>query len=173
MRWMWIDSIVFFEEATRLDAIKNISLAEDYLHEHFAATDDDESRPLVPASLLIEGMAQSAGILVGSVNRFKEKVVLAKISRFEVDRDVLPGQSVRFEAHLDRMDSSGASTSGIIHRLDHGEGSTVEIGRVDLMFSHLDQNRKGREFPKHNFVFSDNFRVILTDAGLAHLIDDD
>lgn len=172
MRWMWIDSIIRFEPEARLDTIKNVSLAEEHLHDHFDESDGLEPQAVAPGSLLLEGMAQTAGILVGSVNRFREKVILAKVSKFELDRDVLAGQSIRYEAHLDRIDAAGASTSGIIHLCDHGDGEWVEIGRADLMFSHLDRNMAGLEFPEHNFVFSNNFRAILADAGLTHLIDD-
>ena len=37
------------------------------------------------------------------------------------------------------------------------------------MFSHLDNNLQGLEFPEENFVFSENFRTILRSAGLASL----
>ena len=40
------------------------------------------------------------------------------------------------------------------------------------MFSHIDQNMSGIEFPDENFVFSDNFRTILRAAGLSDLADD-
>ena len=48
----------------------------------------------------------------------------------------------------------------------------TEMGRVDLMFSHIDQNVSGLAFPEENFVFSDNFRTILRNAGLADLADE-
>ena len=34
MRWLWIDCIIEHEANKRLVAIKNISLSEEYLHEH-------------------------------------------------------------------------------------------------------------------------------------------
>jgi 3-hydroxyacyl-[acyl-carrier-protein] dehydratase len=37
----------------------------------------------MPASLIIEGMAQTGGILVGEARNFEEKVVLAKIPKAE------------------------------------------------------------------------------------------
>ena len=40
------------------------------------------------------------------------------------------------------------------------------------MFSHIDQNISGLEFPEENFVFSDNFRTILHSAGLSDLAED-
>ena len=172
MRWMWIDQIIELEPGKRMVAIKNVSLAEEHLHDHFPG-DDVGGRgalPLMPASLMIEGMAQTAGILVGSVNEFREKVILAKIVTARFDADVSPGQTIRYEATLDRMETVGASTSGIVKRLRHdgpNAGQWETIGQVDLMFSHLDQNIGGMEFPEENFVFSENFKTILRSFELS------
>jgi 3-hydroxyacyl-[acyl-carrier-protein] dehydratase len=166
MRWMWIDQIVEFVANQKMVAIKNVSLAEDHLHDHFG---------LMPASLMIEGMAQTAGILVGSVHRFREKVILAKITTARFDVEVFPGQTIRYEAHIDRIDAMGASTTGLVQRMSHAgthSGMWQTIGQVDLMFSHLDQNMAGLEFPEENFVFSENFRGILRSAGLENLVDE-
>ena len=35
MRWYWIDRFIEFESGRYAKAIKNISLAEEYLHDHF------------------------------------------------------------------------------------------------------------------------------------------
>ncbi len=165
MRWMWIDQIVEHEPGKRLCAIKNVSLSEEHMHDHLAG----DAGPVMPASLMIEGMAQTAGILVGSINRFQEKVVLAKIVLARFDKDVFPGQTIRYEAEIDRIDGQGASTRGVVLRLSHvGDhpGEWERIGEVELMFSHLDQNMAGLEFPEENFVFSENFRMILRAAGM-------
>lgn len=172
MRWMWIDAITEFEEGRRLVGVKNLSSSEELFHDHFDGSDGLPPDPVMPGSLMVEGMAQTAGILVGSVNRFREKVVLAKVSTVELDEDVVSGQCIRYEARLERMDAAGASTQGVVSRLDHAEGTWKRIGAIDLMFSHLDNNMGGKEFPEHNFVFSDNFRQILTAAGLDRFIDD-
>lgn len=177
MRWMWIDQIVEYVPARRMAAIKNVSLSEEHVHDHVFG-----GGVLMPASLMIEGMAQTAGILVGSVNKFREKVVLAKVVRATFDFDVSPGETIRYEAELEHISAQGASTAGIVKRLRHSGVATSAardatvavsdsrewqtIGAVDLMFSHLDQNISGVEFPKENFVFSDNFRMILRSAGL-------
>ena len=50
----------------------------------------------------------------------------------------------------------GASTSGKIFVGDE------LVGEVDLMFSHIDQNISGLEFPEENFVFTDEFRALLS-----------
>jgi len=81
MRWMWIDRILELEHGRRCVAVKNVSLAEEHLHDHFPGT------PVMPGSLMIEGMAQTAGILVGHARDFKEKVILAKIGKAVFERD--------------------------------------------------------------------------------------
>jgi 3-hydroxyacyl-[acyl-carrier-protein] dehydratase len=168
---MWIDQIVRFEPGRRMVAVKQVSAAEGHLHDHFAAEDGLEPQPVMPASLMIEGMAQTAGILVGSVNRFREKVILAKIIVARFDADVTPGQTIRYDASIDRIDTAGAVTSGLVERRSAAAETWETIGQVSLMFSHIDNNRSGLDFPEHNFVFSDNFRGILRQAGLEALAD--
>lgn len=171
MRWMWIDTIVTFEADKRLVAIKNVSLAEEHLHQHFPAQHGLPAQPVMPASLIVEGMAQTAGILVGSLRRFREKVVLAKIQRVDLEADVVPGQCIRYDARLDRIDPMGAGTSGTIERFDHRFGTWEKIGETEIMFSHVDQNMSGLAFPEHNFVFHEGFRNVLRASGLGHLMD--
>ena len=168
MRWMWIDRIVELEKGQRLVAIKNVSLAEEHLHDHFASDPERglSALPVMPSSLIIEGMAQSAGILVGHANAFKEKVVLAKVSKAEIAREATPGTTLRYTATVDRMDDTGASTKGTVELIDASTGESKEIGAIDLMFSHIDKNRAGAEFPEHNFVFSESFRTLLEISGV-------
>lgn len=165
MRWMWIDAIIAFEPRARMVAIKNVSLAEEHLHDHFPVEGDLQAQALMPNSLILEGMAQTAGILVGSVHDFREKVVLAKVQSATIEADVGPGQTIRYDARIERMDAMGASTVGIVSRFDHHTAAWVDIGRIELMFSHLDQNMQGMDLPKENFVFGENFRTILRAAG--------
>ncbi len=167
MRWLWIDSIIEHEPESRLVAIKNISLSEDHLHDYFV-----NGHVVAPFSLLIEGMAQTAGILVGSVSRFKEKVILAKIAHANLDRDVTAGDCVRFDATIERLDKAGASTTGVIDRRVAGGDAWERVGTIELMFSHIDNNMAGVEFPEDNFVFSDNFKMVLEQAGLASLAEE-
>tara|TARA_B100001750_G_scaffold239776_1_gene248362 strand:+ start:947 stop:1450 length:504 start_codon:yes stop_codon:yes gene_type:complete len=164
MKWLWIDYITTYEPNSRLVAIKNIPISENHMH-HYTV----DEKPIMPFSLLIEGMAQSAGILVGSVSRFKEKVILAKIRNATINSDVTSGDAVRFDASIEHIDQGGASTTGLIDRRIAGGDAWARIGEIDLMFSHIDKNMAGIDFPKENFVFSDNFKLVLEQAGLADL----
>lgn len=168
MRWMWIDRIVELVPRQRLVAIKNISLAEEHLHDHFAATDELPAMPIMPACFIIEGMAQTAGILVGHAEGFREKVILAKVSKAELTEDAVPGFTLRYTATMEHFDAMGASTRGVVELLDPGSTAAPrQIGAIDLMFSHIDQNMAGTQFPEHNFVFSESFRTLLRMSGVT------
>lgn len=170
MRWMWIDRIVELKPRERLVAIKHVSLAEDHLHDHFPARGGRAPIPVMPASLIVEGMAQTAGILVGHAEGFREKVILAKVSKAELREDATPGDTLRYSATLTQMDRMGASTAGVVELLGPPTpGRAVEprvIGHIDLMFSHIDQNMSGLDFPTHNFVFSESFKTLLRTSGI-------
>jgi 3-hydroxyacyl-[acyl-carrier-protein] dehydratase len=176
MRWIWIDRIVELEKARRCVAVKNVSLAEEHLHDHFAAGPHGQAMPIMPAPLIIEGMAQTAGIMVGHARNFAEKVILAKISVARFDVDVTPGQTLIYTATLERIDDAGAQTTGQVELIDYRPSQTDDesgrvcrhtIGQVDLMFSHIDQNAQGLAFPEHNFVFTDQFMNLLRENGYA------
>lgn len=149
MRWIWIDKFVEFESGARATAIKNVSLAEEHLHDHFPAY------PVMPASLIVEGMAQTAGILVGEARDFQEKVILAKVKRARFDREVLPGQQLRYEATIEQVSPEAASTVGKVF----ADGQP--LGEIDIVFSHIDNNLSGLQFPEENFVFTEDFKSLL------------
>ena len=176
MRWMWIDRVVELKPRERLVAVKNVSLAEEHLHDHFAAdlAAGLPARPVMPASLIIEGMAQSGGGLVGHAEAFREKVILAKIGRAELTRDATPGCVLRYTALVERMDPAGAAIKGTVALLEPSRPAEgfVDIGQIDLVFSHLDQNmggagQTGSDFPAHNFVFGEGFKTLLRSSGLV------
>ena len=173
MRWIWIDRITELEKGKRCVAVKNVSLAEDVLHDHFpakAGSADGTKRgwpasPVLPNTLIIEGMAQTAGIMVGHANDFREKVILAKIGRASFTAPALPGFTLRYSATMDRIDVAGASTTGTVERIDPATGAVIPLATIELMFSHIDQNRSGLAFPEHNFVFTDQFMNLIRQSG--------
>jgi len=153
MRWIWIDKFTEFTSKVSATAIKNVSLAEEHLHDLFPAF------PIVPHSLIVEGMAQTAGILVGEARNFAEKVVLAKIGKAVFHRLVLPGQTLSFTAKIDQLAEQGASVVGTVTVLEPGGPELV--AEIELMLSHIDQNMKGMKFPAHNFIFTEQFTGLL------------
>jgi 3-hydroxyacyl-[acyl-carrier-protein] dehydratase len=155
MRWIWIDKFIEFDSGKRAVALKNVTLAEEHLHDHFPGF------PVMPESLCIEAMAQTAGILVGEAKKFQEKVILAKIKKAVFFDYVKPGDTIELEAKVESIVPEAAVTSGRITR------SGKLIAEIDLMFSHIDKNLAGKEFPQENFVFGDEtsvFQSLLRDA---------
>src|SRR5512146_2475098 len=140
MRWIWIDRFVEFTSGRSATAIKNVSLAEEHLHDLYPAF------PIVPHSLIVEGMAQTAGILVGEARNFQEKVILAKIGKATFHRLVRPGDTITYTARIEQLSDQGASTTGQVKCGDQ------LVAEIEIMFSHIDQNLAGLAFPEHNFV---------------------
>ena len=172
MRWIWIDKFTEFTTKVSATAVKNVSLAEEHLHDLYPAF------PIVPHSLIVEGMAQTAGILVGEARNFQEKVILAKVGRATFHRLVRPGDTICYNAKIDQLNEHGASISGTVTIREAGglspnAPSTPEslVAEIELMFSHIDQNLSGVKFPEHNFVFTEQFTELLksfkTDAKIA------
>src|SRR2546425_10010920 len=134
MRWIWIDRFLEFERGKSARAVKNLSLAEDYFADHFPGY------PLMPGSLMLEGLAQTGGILVGDANDFREKVVLAKIPWARCHREVLAGSQLIYEADLLHLRPEGAAVQARA-RVDEDL-----IMDAEIFFAHLDQARSQELF---------------------------
>ena len=149
MRWIWIDRFIEFDRGRSAKAVKNLSLAEDYFAEHFPGY------PVMPGTLMLEGLAQTGGILVGEVNEFREKVILAKIPRAEFRREVLAGEQIVYEVEVQHLRPEGAAVAG---RVVAGGGVAVE---AEVFFAYLDQARSRQLFGDHNFVFTGEMKHLL------------
>jgi len=102
MRWFWIDRFEEFARCRRAVAVKCVSLAEEHLHDHFPGVG------LMPNSLVLEGMAQTAGLLVADAIDFGRQVVLAKVAACEFQGDPIPGDVIRFETEIQELTPEAA-----------------------------------------------------------------
>lgn len=143
MRWIWIDKFIEFESGKRAKAIKNISLAEEHLHDHF------HGFPVMPNSLITEGLAQTGGLLVGEVNNFEEKVVLAKIPKAVFHFPAVPGDQLVYTATIEYIKDDGAMVTATAHVRDRLQAE------MEIVFAHLaDDERTRTLFEPKNFVFT-------------------
>jgi 3-hydroxyacyl-[acyl-carrier-protein] dehydratase len=149
MRWIWFDRFVEFTSGKSARAVKNLSLAEDHFADHFPGY------PVMPAPLILEGLAQTGGILVGEVNDFREKVVLAKVPRAVFHREMVAGEQLVYEVEILHVREEGASVAGKV--LVDGQ-VTAE---AEIFFAHLDQARSRQLFGERNFVFSGEIKLML------------
>src|SRR3977135_2919673 len=109
MRWIWIDRFVEFTSGTSARAVKNLSLAEDYFADHFPGY------PVMPAPLILAGLAQTGGILAGAATNFQEQEGRAKIPRATFRREVLAGERLVYDVELLHLRPEGSSVLGRVH----------------------------------------------------------
>ena len=102
MRWYWIDRFTEFKSGKCASATKNVTLGEDYLHSNFV------NYPVLPNPLVLEGMAQTAGMLMGEASNFRERVVLAKVSKVEFHFVARPGDQLIYRADIENLVDEGA-----------------------------------------------------------------
>ena len=126
MRWFWIDRFVEFERGKRAVALKNVSIVEEEIDQYLPGF------PVLPNSLVIEGLAQTAGLLIGEAGGFEDRVVLAKIGKAVFHRPALPGDQLRYTAVVQDIQKDGAIASLTSHI---GQELQAE---VEMMFAFLD-----------------------------------
>ena len=126
MRWCWIDRFVEFESGRLARAVKTVSLSEEYLKDHFPCY------PIMPQSLIIEGLAQTGGLLAFENCGFAEKVILAKIPRADFHFDARPGDLLTYTATLEGCRPNGA----VVSATSHVDGRLQ--AELEIMFVYLD-----------------------------------
>lgn len=101
--FLLVDRILELEEM-RIVGIKNVTLNEPHFQGHFPGN------PVMPGVLIIEAMAQVAGILV--LNRMQDRdsklVFLAAIQEAKFRRPVMPGDQLRIEVKFLKLKPSVA-----------------------------------------------------------------
>ena len=126
MRWFWMDRYTVFECGRRAQAIKAITRSEEHLADHFPGY------PVMPVALVIEGMAQAAGVLIHQYYDFSKKIVLGKIPRLAFTNvDLVPGDVLVYDIDVDYIREEGSMVSVQVHR----EGEKIAEGA--LVFAHL------------------------------------
>ena len=146
MRWFWIDQFIEFESGRRAVAVKNVSLAEDHIHEHFPGT------PVMPNSLVLEGIAQTGGLLVGQYGDFLERVILAKVSRAKFHSHAQPGDTLYYTTEIHDIRDYGAMVVGASHRVTPGKEKKELQAEVELFFAHLNDTMNQELFDPANFL---------------------
>jgi 3-hydroxyacyl-[acyl-carrier-protein] dehydratase len=106
--FLLIDRILELEDM-RVVAIKNVTMNEPYFTGHFPGF------PVMPGVLIVEAMAQAAGVLVLNriQNRDEKLVYLAMIEQARFRKPVVPGDQLRIEVVFLKLKPSVAKIHGI------------------------------------------------------------
>jgi 3-hydroxyacyl-[acyl-carrier-protein] dehydratase len=95
MRFTLIDRVVELVPGARITAVKNLSMAEEYLADHFPGF------PVMPGVLMLEAMTQAAAWLVRSSEDFAHSMVVLKEARnVKYANFVEPGQTLSVVAEI-------------------------------------------------------------------------
>ncbi len=105
--FLLVDRIVEMEPE-RVVGIKNVTLNEPFFTGHFPAF------PVMPGVLIVEAMAQAAGVLVlkSIADRENKLVLLAAIENARFRKPVVPGDQLRMEMTIVKRKASVAKIAG-------------------------------------------------------------
>jgi 3-hydroxyacyl-[acyl-carrier-protein] dehydratase len=110
-----VDRVKECEPGKRIVALKNVSANEPYFPGHFP------HRPIMPGVLILEAMAQTAGVLVfrtrGTMPDDKTVYYYVGIDNARFKKPVVPGDQLEIEVHFER-ELRGISRFGCVARVD-------------------------------------------------------
>ncbi len=95
--FLWIDRVEELDPGVRCVAVKFVNPKDPIFAGHFPA------KPILPGVLLIEAVAQTAGVMLGSAaprdaaGTGARVALLAAVNRFKFLKPVTPGQELRIE----------------------------------------------------------------------------
>ena len=124
MKFCLVDRIECIEPGKRIVTIKALSLAEEYLADHFPIF------PVMPGVLMVEAMVQSAAWLVRVEQDFSKSLILLSSARnVRYGNFVAPGMVLRTEVELLSLAGEQAKVKGVGST---GEGNQTVQGRLEL-----------------------------------------
>jgi len=129
MRWFWVDRFTEFVSGSHAHGIKNVSLDEEVVDEY------SPGFPMLPPTLVLEGIAQLGGILVSEHFEFKKRCVLAKVGKAVYHHFARPGDQLYYQVKMDSVHETGATVSAT-----SSIGNTLHA-EIELMFAFLEEGR--------------------------------
>jgi 3-hydroxyacyl-[acyl-carrier-protein] dehydratase len=134
MKFILIDKIIAIEQGKELTAVKSVSLAEEYLADHFPTF------PVLPGVLLLEGLVESAAWLVRLSQDFRNSMVLLETAKNVKYRSfAAPGMKITYNVKAKTIEDNTSSFTGI----GVCNGETIVEAKLSLRhFNLVDENPK-------------------------------
>ena len=128
MRFILIDKVVSLEAGKQIKAVKNVSLSEEYLADHFPTF------PVLPGVLLLEGLIESASWLVRKSENFTHSMILLEQARNVKYKSFLaPGAQVQYTIDAKTIEENVSSFVG----LGISQGQRIVEARLGLRHFNL------------------------------------
>lgn len=129
MKFELLDKVLL-ADTTRIVAVKRVSLAEEYLADHFPTF------PVLPGVMMLEAATQACGWVLQLRSGFARPVVVLKEARnVKYGHFVAPGQGLRVEADWVKGDEAGG-TFKVTGTVELGEGlgeKTAFTARLEVV----------------------------------------
>jgi len=107
MRFILIDKVISLDIGREIKAIKGVSLAEEYLADHFPAF------PVLPGVLLLEGLIESASWLVRRTENFAHSMILLEQARNVKYKSFLaPASQIEYTVEARAIEENISSFNG-------------------------------------------------------------
>ncbi len=107
MKFILIDKVLSFQKGSELKAVKSVSLAEEYLADHFPAF------PVLPGVLLLQGLIESASWLVRQTQDFANSMVLLEEAKNVKYKSFLaPGEQIEYTVQAKTIEQNVSSFVG-------------------------------------------------------------
>jgi len=107
MRFILIDKVISLQAGKQIKAVKNVSLSEEYLADHFPTF------PVLPGVLLLEGLIESASWLVRQTENFAHSMILLENARNVKYKSFLaPGCQIEYTVEAKSIEDNVSSFTG-------------------------------------------------------------
>jgi 3-hydroxyacyl-[acyl-carrier-protein] dehydratase len=128
MRFILIDKVVSLESGRQIGAVKSVSLAEEYLADHFPTF------PVLPGVLLLEGLIESGSWLVRESENFAHSMILLEQAKNVKYRSFLaPGGRIEYTVEAKVIEDNVSSFVG----RGVADGETIVDARFGLRHFNL------------------------------------
>src|SRR5687768_5045467 len=107
MRHFHLDRILSLERGVRAVGVRAVSLSDDVFDEHFPGN------PVLPGIYVVEGLAQTAGVLLWESTERVRIAVMASVDRARFTSFARPGDVVNLAVDIDSHDERAARVRGV------------------------------------------------------------